>query len=161
MSSSSKLVGVVIAVAIAFILIGHIMPIGISGMEDSKTDTYTLAESEVITDLANTNITLDDVEDSSGDINLTIEDTTTGTTYSIDNLAVDSESTKTVGDLGDITVKNVDQVSNTEAEIDITHAVEYGWDSATQNVFGILSIFGVLVLLGVLAGWVIKTVKLG
>lgn len=155
----ATIAGLIMAVVIAGILIGNVLPVGMNAINEDRTDTHDMAESETIEVATNLNATLDDVEDSSGDINLTLKDTTTGSTYTVTDLAVGSNETKSIGDLGDVTVYNEEQIDNGNSTVMFEFSNDFGWSESTQSVYSILGIFLIVAILTALAGWAVKAFR--
>lgn len=146
-----KLVGLVIALTIGAILIGNVMPVGIT--ETTADDTYNLTQDEgtkyvVVDQKLNSTVTA-----SSAGASATIElEDADGSTVSNSVNVGETVTYSISGDEVDVTVNSV--TSATPNVIDVTYDVppDYGWDSASQSIWSLIPVFLILGALVLLAG---------
>lgn len=152
----NTILGLVLAVVIAGMLIGYVFPIGMNAMNEPQSSTYTMSEGETVEVATNLNATLDNVNDTNDDVNLTLTSVDSGTTYTVSTLSTGDNTTVST-DLGDVTVYNVENVNSTTAKLKFETSPDFGWDDSTQSIYGIFGIFLILTVLMALAGWAVKS----
>lgn len=146
------MVGVVLALVIAGVLIGYLLPIGINSVEQPETINQTQDVSVTYEIDAQLNSTVTSVNDG---VNATVElydessDTTQSQTIDVGNTATYSLPG------GDVNVTVNSATAGSPDTADLTYEVpnDFGWDDSAKSLFGLLPLFLVLVPLVVVVGW--------
>lgn len=146
------MVGVVLALVIAGVLIGYLLPIGINSVEQPETINQTQDVSTTYEIDAQLNSTVTAVSDGA---NATVEltDLSSSTTQS---QTIDVGSTASYdlpGGTVNVTVNSA--TAGSPGTADLTYEVpnDFGWDGGAKSLFGLLPLFLVLVPLVVVVGW--------
>lgn len=151
------MVGIIIALVIGGVLIGYLLPIGVSSVNTPATvnqtqdvgTTYQLKSGLI-------NSTVNSVVDATS-ATITLEDTESGTTEQ-NTVNVDSTTEYTLqGGNVNVTVNSASSGTPGTAEISYEIPNDYGWGDGAQGLFGLLPLFIVLVPLIVVVGWAMKS----
>lgn len=149
------MVGVVLALVIAGVLVGYVLPIGINSVESPDTFNETQDVSVTYEVDAQLNSTVTSVNDG---VNATVElydessDTTTSQTIDVGSTA----SYDLPGGTVNVTVNSATAGSPDTASLTYEVPNDFGWDDGAQSIFGLIPLFLVLVPLVVVVGWAMK-----
>jgi hypothetical protein len=151
------MVGIIIALVIGGVLIGYLLPIGVSSVNQPDTvnqtqdvgTTYQLKSGLI-------NSTVDSVTDAT-DATITLEDTESGTTeQNTINVGSTTEYTLPGGNVN-VTVNSASSGSPGNASLTYEIPNDYGWGDGAQGLYGLLPLFIVLVPLVVVVGWAMRS----
>lgn len=152
------ILSLILTLVIAGILIGYVFPIGMNAMNETNTDTYTMSAGDTVNVTNDVTAYLININTSASPttLNMTVNDTDNGDSYSIDDLA-EGDSVTLETEQGDLEVAFASEDSG-DAEVEFTYANEFGWSGASRNIYGILGIFLILILLIMVTTLVFKAV---
>jgi hypothetical protein len=150
------MVGVVLALVIAGVLIGYLLPIGVSSVESDETINQTQDVGTTYEVDAQLNSTVTSVTDGT-DATVELYDESSDTTVS-KTVAVGSTVNYQLPG-GNVSVTVNEANSGTPGNASLTYEVpnDFGWDDGAQSLFGLLPLFLVLVPLVVVVGWAMRS----
>lgn len=148
-------VGVVLALVIAGVLVGYVLPIGIGAVNSDQTVTTNQSVGNSVEVAPGLNSTVTSATDgTSATVELT--DTTTNSTQTVSNtVSVGSSETYQMNG-GNVTV-TVDSATSSSADVTYQLEQEYGWGDGASAIYGLMPLFFVLVPLVVVVGWAMRS----
>lgn len=148
--SGSAAVTLVVALAVAGILAGLVLPIGINAItEDTSTSFSSVSEGDTVSVSPVLNATLDDVNQSNSDITVTVNDTEAGTSSTFTNVTTNTTQTLEGEDIT-VILDSVD--STTTASFTVEYPPDYSFGSGAKSIWGILDLVIVLAVFLFLIG---------
>lgn len=154
-----KVLLLVVALTVGALITAFILPIGIDAVVEDSTLTVNQTEAETIEVTEGLNATLDDVDDSTSDIDVTLNATAPGAgSATLTNISPGANATATLeGET--ITVTNDKNISNTNAEVTYAYPPDYGWSGGAQALWGILDVIIVLAVFMILVGIAMRSMN--
>lgn len=144
-SSAFSAVALVVALMVGAIVAAFMLPIGIDALVEDSSTSVTQNQGETVNVTANLNSTLDDVDDTQNEINVTLRDSDSGETQTLQNIAEGSNKSTTIN--GEtVTVANDNVSDATTADITYEYPPEYGWGSGAKSLWAILDVIIVLAM---------------
>lgn len=149
-------IAVIVAVAVAAIASGTVLPVGINALVDDVVTTETQDTGESVQLEATLNATLDSTDTSGSPDNATYT-LTDSTGNSVTN-TVDNGSTTTFSlNDGDVDVSPQD-VNSGSATTQYSYAKDFGWSGGAKSLWGIIDLVVVLAVLLLMLGIAMKAV---
>lgn len=143
--SANRAVQLVVILAVFGIVGSVLAPVALDALvEDDSTSFTNVSESDTVEVKEGIlNATLDDVNDASSQINVTLTDVDSGNTVTATNVSGSQEVTLE-GETLTVTLDNKD--SNTQADFTVSYPADYGWSGGATSLWGILDLAIVLVI---------------
>lgn len=145
-------VGIILALVVAGVLIGYILPIGIGAVNEPIQSTQTQDIGETYNVSSNLDSEVTSVTDGTS-ATVALTDTEAGETQS-QTVNVSENGTYNLPG-GDVTVTVNNATSGTPSTAELTYQVpsDFGWSSGAQSVYGLIPLFLILAPLVVIVGW--------
>lgn len=133
---------IILGIVVIGILLGYVLPIGI-GAVTNPTEEVTFTQ-DVNTDVDINPLIVSNVTEVNDGVNATVE-LTDSDTQSTTTATIDQGSTQTLTLEGNDIDVTVDDTTATSATLTYVIPSDYGWDSGSQSLFGLIPLFLVLV----------------
>lgn len=139
-----SVIALVVALLIGSVMAAFMLPIGVDAIVDDKSKTFTQNESETVVVTGSLNATLTDVDDTSDDITVDLNDSDADSA-TLSGISVGDNATATVN--GEtITVTNEENVDTSTAKVTYEYPSDYNWGSGAKALWGILDVILVLAM---------------
>lgn len=154
---AKSMVGVIIALVIAGVLIGYVLPIGVGSVSTTENTTINQdvgTEYSVETQLNSTVTAVTDATDAT----VELTDLSAGGATTSNTVSVGSTTTYSLSG-GDVNVTVNSATSGTPGNASVTyeHPNDFGWSDGSQQLFGLVPLFLVLTPFVVVIGWAMKS----
>lgn len=146
-------VTVVVALAVTGLVAGVLLPVALNELQQDQSSSFTgVNEGETVNVSTQLNATLDTVDDTNSELDITVTDRDTGSSTTFTGVAVGTNTTQTL-EGEDITVTADGITDSTTANFTVEYPPEYGMSTGASSLWNILDLAIVLVVFLFLVGY--------